>query len=65
MARTLAWNEYKTLFYLTDLVVCVIEGKQIKIVFFKSECERNSPDRQIKNVFIANNTCSGMSCSRC
>lgn len=35
MARMLAWNEYKTLFYLTDLVVCVIEGKQIKIVFLK------------------------------
>lgn len=35
MARIPAWNEYKILFYLTDLVVCVIEGKQIKIVFFK------------------------------
>lgn len=65
MARIPAWSEYKTLFYLTDLVVCVIEGKQIKIDFFKSECERNSPDRQIKNYFIANNTCSGMSFSCC
>lgn len=26
------WNEYKTLFYLSDLVVREREGKQIKIV---------------------------------
>ena len=53
-----AWNEYKTLFYLSDLPVCVCERERErgrretnKDSFEKSECERNSPERQIKGFF--------------
>lgn len=60
MAGIPAWNEYKILFYLSDLPVCVREREREergrretnKDSFEKSECERNSPERQIKDFFL-------------